>query len=42
MLIINESGIIRYQRRLDYTPSCMKTYHIPGANKDIFENEERT
>jgi hypothetical protein len=40
--IINESdGKIRYQRRLEYTPSCIKTYHIPGQSKDIYENEER-
>eukprot|EP00347_Sterkiella_histriomuscorum_P008020 403346677 len=40
--IVQESdGNIRYQRRLEYTPSCIKTYHIPGQNKDIFENEDR-
>ena len=39
--IVNENGDIRYQRRLEYTPSCIKTYHIPGTNKDIFENDER-
>jgi hypothetical protein len=33
-------GKIRYQRRLEYTPSCLKTYHVP-KNLDIFESEER-
>lgn len=39
--ILNESdGRIRYQRRLEYTPSCIKTYHVP-RNKDIYETETR-
>jgi len=39
--VVNETGHIRYQRRLEYTPSCVKPYHLPGANKDIFEFEGR-
>lgn len=41
--ILNEAdGKIRYQRRLEFVPSCIKTYHVPG-NKDIYESgEERT
>jgi Bardet-Biedl syndrome 9 protein len=40
--VLNEAdGRIRYQRRLEYTPSCIKTYHVPH-NKDVYENEERT
>jgi hypothetical protein len=39
--ILNESdGRIRYQRRLEYTPSCIKTYHVP-RNKDIYGTETR-
>lgn len=42
LFIVDESnGRIRYQRRLEYTPSCIKTYHIPGNNKDIYEQEDR-
>lgn len=42
VFILNEAdGKIRYQRRLEYTPSCIKTYHVPG-NKDIFVNDTRT
>jgi hypothetical protein len=41
VFVLNEAdGKIRYQRRLEYTPSCIKIYHTP-LNKDIFENEER-
>lgn len=40
VFVLNEQeGKIRYQRRLEYTPSCVKTYHVPG-NKDIFESGE--
>ena len=39
--VLNESdGRVRYQRRLDYTPSCVKTYHVPNQ-KDFYESEER-
>ena len=42
VFILNETdGKIRYQRRLDFNPSCIKTYHVP-RNKDIYEFEERT
>jgi hypothetical protein len=41
--VLNEAdGKIRYQRRLEYSPSCLRVYHAPGQNKDIFENEERS
>lgn len=40
--VLNEAeGKIRYQRRLEYTPSCIRTYHIPSL-KDIYESEERS
>lgn len=39
--VINENGKIRFQKRLEYTPSCVKPYHTPG-NKDIFENNDRS
>ena len=41
-ILHEKDGLIRYQRRLEYTPSCVKTYHVPGNNKDIFEYEDRT
>jgi hypothetical protein len=42
LFIVNEmGGKLRYQRRLECTPSCIKTYHIPGNNKDIYEHEDR-
>jgi len=28
VFILTEEGSIRYQRRLDFTPSCLKTYHL--------------
>lgn len=38
--VLNEAdGKIRYQRRLEYTPSCLKVYHT--GKGDIFESEER-
>lgn len=41
LFVLNEAdGSIRYQRRLDYTPSCIKTFHVPN-NKDIYESEDR-
>jgi hypothetical protein len=41
MFVMNETdGRIRYQRRLEYTPSCIKTYHVP-RNMDIYETENR-
>jgi hypothetical protein len=40
-ILQENDGKIRYQRRLEYTPSCVKAYHVPGKNKDIFENENR-
>lgn len=40
--VLNENdGKIRYQRRLEFTPSCVHTYHIP-SHKDIYETEERS
>ena len=40
--VITEKGQIRYQRRLDYTPSCLLSYHLDAFGADIFEDEERT
>jgi hypothetical protein len=41
IFVLNEpDGRIRYQRRVEYTPSCLKTYHVP-KNLDIYESEER-
>jgi hypothetical protein len=41
IFVLNEAdGKIRYHRRLEYTPSCLKTYHVP-KNMDIYESEER-
>ena len=38
--VLNEAdGKIRYERRLEYTPSCLKVYHT--GKGDIFESEER-
>jgi hypothetical protein len=40
--ILNEAdGKIRYQRRLEYNPSCLRVYHVP-QHKDIFVSEERS
>ena len=37
--VLNEQdGRIRYQRRLEFAPSCIATYHTA---KDVFENEDR-
>ena len=34
--VLNEGdGKIRYQRRLEYNPSCLRVYHVP-QHKDIF------
>jgi len=41
IFVINDKGQIRYQRRLEYTPSCLLTYHLQGHGADIFEDEER-
>jgi hypothetical protein len=42
IFIITEKGQIRYQRRLDYTPSCITAYHLRQSGADIFEDESRT
>lgn len=42
LFILTERGHIRYQRRLDYTPSCIKTYHLKTSGSDIFEDENRS
>lgn len=39
--ILNENGEIRYQRRLEYTPSCIQTYHLQKSGADIYEDEMR-
>lgn len=38
MFILNEGGEIRYQKRLDYSPSNIKIYHNQG---DIYLGEGR-
>lgn len=40
-ILTSDKGSIRYQRRLDYQPSCLKTYHLPTLGSDIVEDEER-
>jgi hypothetical protein len=42
LFILTERGHIRYQRRLDYTPSCIKTYHLKTSGSDIFEDDNRS
>ena len=42
IFIITDKGGIRYQRRLDYTPSCLLTYHLDQHGADIYEDDERT
>jgi len=34
------TGKIRYQRRLDYPPSCIKTYHLDNSS-EIYRDENR-
>lgn len=41
LFVLNERGEIRYQRRLDYTPSCLQTYHLKKSGTDIYDDEER-
>ena len=42
MFILTEKGKIRYQRRLEYTPSCISTYHLGKfGTSDIYEDEDR-
>ena len=40
--ILTERGQIRYQRRLEYTPSCLRTYHLKTSGSDIYEDESRS
>lgn len=43
MFILTDKGKIRYQRRLEYTPSCVTTYHLGKfSTADIFEDNERS
>ena len=42
LFVITDKGQIRYQRRLDYQPSCLMTYHLEAMGADIFEDDERT
>ena len=35
-------GKIRYQRRLEFTPSCLMTYHLNTPGADIYEDENRS
>jgi Bardet-Biedl syndrome 9 protein len=41
LYILSEgAGKLRYQRRLDYPPSCIKTYHL-GNSSEIYRDENR-
>jgi hypothetical protein len=42
LYILTEMGKIRYQRRLDFTPSCLCTYHLNTPGSDIYEDESRS
>ena len=42
IFIVSDKGQIRWQRRLDYTPSCLLTYHLGNYGADIHEDDERT
>lgn len=39
VLILTEKGEIRYQRRFDFMPSCLKTYHLPKHGADVYDDE---
>jgi hypothetical protein len=39
--VLNDKGEIRYQKRLEYTPSCLKTFHLQKSGADIYEDENR-
>lgn len=44
LFILNEnSGKIRYQKRYNYSPACLLTYHLEGNGADIYveENEDK-
>ena len=41
VFVVTDKGQIRYQRRLDYAPSCLMTYHLEAMGADIFEDDER-
>lgn len=40
IFILNERGTIRYQRRLEFQPSCLLTYHLPSIGADIHIADE--
>ena len=42
LFILDEQGLIRYQRRYEYTPSCIYPYHLERNYADVFEDEERS
>ncbi len=42
IFILTELGEIRYQRRFEYSPSCLLSYHLGKKDGDIYEDEERT
>jgi len=39
IFILTEQGEIRYQRRFDFTPSCLKAYHLPRESADVYNDE---
>ena len=39
VFILTEQGEIRYQRRFDFMPSCVKVYHLSRVNADVYNDE---
>ena len=39
VFILTEKGEIRYQRRFDFMPSCIKTYHLQKSGADVYDDE---
>lgn len=42
LFILTDEGTLRYQKRFEYTPSCLKTYHLSAFGADIYEDHERS
>lgn len=39
VLVLTEQGEIRYQRRFDFMPSCLKVYHLLRKGADVFDDD---
>lgn len=39
LFILTEQGEIRYQRRFDFQPSCLKVYHLAKTGADVFDDD---